>query len=104
MGVRKYDLQVPYGIVECEDHTICRLREKPSLSFFVNAGIYLLEPLVHRYIPNRQHLDMTDLIERLIKKGRRVISFPVVEYWLDIGEPADYERAKDDVKKGRIKL
>jgi len=103
VAVRKYDLQVPYGVVECEGHNVSRLREKPSLSFLVNAGIYLLEPVVHRYIPNGQHLDMTDLIEGLIVKGRTVVSFPVVEYWLDIGEHADYERAQEDVRNGRFK-
>jgi dTDP-glucose pyrophosphorylase/CBS domain-containing protein len=102
VAVRKYDLQVPFGVVECEGHNVCRLQEKPSLSFLVNAGIYLLEPVVHRHIANGEHLDMTDLIERLIEKGSTVVSFPIVEYWLDIGEHADYERAQKDVREGRF--
>ena len=104
VGVRKYDIQVPYGVVECEDQRVCRLREKPNLSFFVNAGIYMLEPSVNEHIPNGQHYDMTDLIERLIHKGRSVVSFPIVEYWLDIGEPSDYERAQKDMKNGGINI
>lgn len=104
VAVRKYDMQVPYGVVECEGHTVCRLREKPLLSFFVNAGIYLLEPVVHRYIPNGQHFDMTDLIDRLLEKGRSVVSFPIVEYWLDIGEHDDYRRAQEDMKHGRVRF
>jgi NDP-sugar pyrophosphorylase family protein len=102
VGVRKYEVQVPFGVVECEGHNVCRLQEKPSLSFFVNAGIYLLDPMVHQYIPNRQHMDMTDLIERLINKGCAVVSFPIMEYWLDIGEHADYVRAQEDMKNGRF--
>jgi NDP-sugar pyrophosphorylase family protein len=104
VGVRKYDLQVPYGVVECEDQRVSRLREKPSLSFFVNAGIYMLEPRVNQHIPNGEHYDMTDLIDRLIQKGRPVVSFPIVEYWLDIGEPSDYARAQEDVKNGGINI
>ena len=104
MAVSKYDVQVPYGVVECEGQNVCRLREKPLLNFFVNAGIYLLEPLVHQYIPNGKHLDMTDLIEQLIDKGRTVVSFPIVEYWLDIGEHDDYVRAQRDVESGIIKI
>jgi dTDP-glucose pyrophosphorylase len=104
IGVRKYDLQVPYGVVECEDQRVSRLREKPSLSFFVNAGIYMLEPRVNQHITNGEHYDMTDLIDRLIRKGRPVISFPIVEYWLDIGKPSDYARAQEDVKNGGIKI
>lgn len=104
VGVRKYDLQVPYGVVEVEEQQVRRLREKPSLSFFVNAGIYMLEPRVNEYIPNGERYDMTDLIDRLIEKGRPVVSFPIVEYWLDIGKPSDYARAQEDVKKGGINL
>ena len=104
VGVRKYELQVPYGVVECEDHRVCHLKEKPSLSFFVNAGIYMLEPRVIQHIPNDQHYDMTDLIERLIQRGGSVISFPIVEYWLDIGEPSDYARAQEDVRNGGINI
>ncbi len=99
VGVRRYDLQVPYGVVECEDIRVRRLTEKPWLSFFVNAGIYLLEPTVYQYIPNGQCFNMTDLIQRLLDAGRTVVSFPIVEYWLDIGQHEDYERAQEDVRK-----
>ena len=98
IAVREFDLQVPYGVVECEGAVVRHLREKPLLKFFVNAGIYLLEPVVHRYIPNGQRFDMTDLIQDLIDQGRSVASFPVLEYWLDIGEPLDYERAQRYMK------
>jgi dTDP-glucose pyrophosphorylase/CBS domain-containing protein len=104
VAVRKYEFQVPYGVVECEGDSVCHLREKPSLSFFVNAGIYLMEPLVHEFIPTGLRSDMTDLIETLIKRNCRVVSFPIVEYWLDIGRHADYLQAQEDVKNGRMDL
>lgn len=99
MAVRQYDLQVPYGVVECEGPSVRRMTEKPCLKFFVNAGIYLLEPVVHRYIPNGERFDMTDLIQRLLDEGRQVVSFPVREYWLDIGLPDDYLKAQEDVTR-----
>jgi NDP-sugar pyrophosphorylase family protein len=68
------------------------------LSFFVNAGIYLLEPSIHKLIPQGQRFDMTDLIKDLLAEGRPVASFPIVEYWLDIGRHEDYARAQEDVK------
>ena len=102
VGVRQYDLQVPYGVVECQGPRVQRLREKPRHSFLVNAGIYLLEPSVHRYIPNGERFDMTDLIQRLLEEKHTVVSFPIVEYWLDIGQRADYEQAQEDVRNGRI--
>ena len=102
VGVRKYDMEVPYGVVETEGHSVRAIREKPHMSFLINAGVYLLEPGVRRFIPEGQRFDMTDLMERLLKDGERVVSFPIVEYWLDVGGHADYRRAQDDVKKVRL--
>lgn len=102
IGVRQYDLQVPYGVMECDGPYVRQVREKPLLSFLVNAGIYLLAPSVYRYIPDGQRFDMTDLIQQLLDDGRPVVSFPIVEYWLDIGQHADYEQAQIDVTSGRL--
>ncbi|HKC64011.1 MAG TPA: nucleotidyltransferase family protein [Pyrinomonadaceae bacterium] len=104
VAVRKYDVNVPYGVIESDGARVRALQEKPLLSFLVNAGIYLLEPSAHRYIPNDQHSNMTDLIERLINEGHKVVSFPIMEYWLDIGNNVDYERAQKDVKNGEMKI
>ena len=102
MAVRKYDLNVPYGVIESDGAVVKRLVEKPLLKFMVNAGIYLLEPLVFRYIPNGQTFNMTDLIQRLLDEGHRVASFPILEYWLDIGTHIDYEQAHQDFQNGRF--
>lgn len=98
VAVRRYDTQIPFGVIECEGAAVRRLTEKPLLSFFVNAGIYLLEPIVYRYLPSGEPCDMTDLIQRLLDHGRPVVSFPIREYWLDIGQPADYEQAQAQAK------
>jgi dTDP-glucose pyrophosphorylase/CBS domain-containing protein len=104
VAVRRYDMNVPYGVIESDGAFVQGLVEKPLLSFLVNAGIYLLEPSVHRYIPNGQRSNMTDLIQLLIKEGHRVASFPIIEYWLDIGSDVDYARAQEDVKNGGMKV
>jgi dTDP-glucose pyrophosphorylase/CBS domain-containing protein len=103
VGVRRYDMQVPFGVVECEDVRITKLQEKPSFRFFINAGTYLLEPSACDYIPEGRQFDMTDLIEKLLEAGRPVIGFPIIEYWLDIGKQEDYERAGEDVRNGKFK-
>ncbi|MSS73601.1 MAG: CBS domain-containing protein [Candidatus Latescibacteria bacterium] len=101
VGVRQYDFKVPYGVVEAEGVEVRRITEKPVLNFFVNAGIYLLDPGTHRFIPNGQRLDMTELIDILLANGRRVVSFPICEYWLDVGQPDDYAQAQVDVNDKR---
>ncbi len=98
VAVQPYAIQVPYGVIESEGPRVTRLTEKPRLQFFVNAGIYLIEPVVHSHIPSGGRFDMTDLIDRLLEAGRTVVSFPLHEYWRDIGQHEDYERAQQDVR------
>jgi len=94
VAVSQYGIAVPYGVVECEGPAICRLKEKPQVNFLVNAGIYLLEPSVYGFVTSGEPLQMTDLITRLLDADRSVISFPIFEQWLDIGQHADYARAQ----------
>ena len=103
VAVRAYDVEVPYGVIECEDIWAFALTEKPKQTHFINAGIYLLEPAVHQYIPKGRHFDMTDLIQCLITNKKRVATFPIQEYWVDIGQHADYARAKEYIEgKGTL--
>jgi dTDP-glucose pyrophosphorylase/CBS domain-containing protein len=103
IAVRNYEVQVPYGVIECEGSRVRQLREKPQLGFLVNAGIYLLEPIVFQYMPQGKYFNITDLIQWLLDANRTVISFPIHEYWLDIGQHADYIKAQDDVGNRRMK-
>jgi len=102
MGLRKCEFKVPYGVVGTEDIKVTQLVEKPVQSFLVNAGIYLLEPAVFQYIPKNKYFDMTDLIGQLLKNKQHVISFPIQEYWLDVGLHEDYKRAIKDIELGKV--
>jgi NDP-sugar pyrophosphorylase family protein len=93
MCIREYDIQVPYGVVNVNNEKIISIEEKPIHSFFVNAGIYLLEPECIELIPNNEFYDMPSLFESVILNNEKTISFPLKEYWLDIGRISDYERA-----------
>jgi dTDP-glucose pyrophosphorylase len=96
-GVRRFILEVPFGVVELSGSRVTEVNEKPSLEFFVNAGIYAVSPEAVALIPAEQQLfDMTDLIEAALARGGRVGGFPVREYWLDIGQVSDYQRAIDE--------
>lgn len=96
MCVREYEFQVPYGVIKTKDDKIESISEKPIHKFFVNAGIYLLSPKVLKFIPNDTFYDMPTLFEYLIKQNFNVLSFPIHEYWLDIGRVIDYEKANDE--------
>jgi dTDP-glucose pyrophosphorylase/CBS domain-containing protein len=102
VGVRKYDMQVPFGVVDCEDVRITRIEEKPCHSYFINAGTYLLEPAAWDQIPEGKQFDMTDLIRVLLDAGETVVGFPIMEYWVDVGRHEDYIRAQELAQKGEI--
>ena len=93
MGVREYDFQVPYGVVNIEDNKILSIEEKPIHKFFVSGGIYILNPQVLEFIPDNSFYDMPTLFEKLIGMDKNTISFPLREYWLDIGRMEEYEKA-----------
>lgn len=93
MCVREYAVEVPYGVIEMEGGRLVNIAEKPSFSHFINAGIYLLSPDAVASVPFGRPYDMTSLFRDLIARGAHCASFPVHEYWLDIGQTSDFERA-----------
>ena len=97
MCVREYHHQVPFGVVEIERGSeIVGVVEKPTHKFFVSAGIYVCDPDVLDFIPNDEFYDMPTLFEKVIANNMKAVSFPVHEYWLDIGRLEDYKRANDE--------
>ena len=93
---RGFDYQVPYGVIEVDKHHLVSLKEKPVHSFFVNAGIYVLEPHILNLIPQGQPFDITQLFDELLNLKKDVSVFPIHEYWVDIGRLEDYKRANGE--------
>lgn len=96
MCVRDYDLQVPYGVVEVEGSRFTGITEKPIQRYFVNAGIYALEPAALDLLPAEGPCDMPDLFQSLQARDDAVAVFPIREYWLDVGRQDDLTRAHSD--------
>ena len=96
MAVYEHSLQVPYGVVEVSGHDLKDITEKPVHRFFINAGIYALEPAALSHIPAGTFYDMPELFRSLQKEGAGTAAFPIREYWLDIGQPHDLDRAQQD--------
>jgi len=96
MCVREYDFEVPYGVVEIENNKILDINEKPVQRFFVNAGIYALNPKLIQLIEPDTYLDMPVFFRSLTEKGYQASAFPITEYWMDIGRIDDYQRANKD--------
>ena len=96
MAVREYEYQVPYGVINQESGRILSIVEKPKQQYYVNAGIYILNPEVLELVPHDIYYDMPTLFEDLIAKEHKPVSFPVHEYWLDIGQMHELKKARDE--------
>lgn len=96
MCVRDYVLQVPYGVVETDDHRLSEILEKPVHRFLVNAGLYVLERAAIELVPHNHSYDMPMLFEELARRKLAATVFPIREYWLDIGRIDDFNKANDD--------
>ena len=96
MCTREHRHQVPYGVVKLDEHRIVELKEKPIQYYFVNAGIYVIEPEAIKHIPHNQFFDITDLINKLLDENLPVGSFPLREYWMDVGKLEDFRQAHID--------
>lgn len=99
MCVREYSFQVPYGVVQTDGSRLTQIVEKPVHSFFVNAGVYVIDPSALVLLPEDQPFDMPQLFDAITARGDVASVFPIHEYWLDIGRFDDLERAQDDFRK-----
>ena len=93
-----YTVSVPFGIFDLDGRNIQGLIEKPTYNYYANAGIYLIKKSALDMIPDDTFFNATDLIEKLIIEGRKVIRFPLNGTWIDIGNPQEYQKANELVK------
>lgn len=93
-----YTVSVPYGIFDLKGRDIQGLIEKPTYNYYANAGIYLIKKSALEEIPEDTFFNATDLIEKLIAEGKKVIRFPMNGTWIDIGNPQEYQKANELVK------
>ena len=96
MCVREYEFQVPFGVVQVDNHRLKGIQEKPIHRFFVNAGIYVLNPEAVALVPHNEYFDMPSLFDELLQEQHETAAFPIREYWLDIGRADDFERANGE--------
>ncbi len=94
--IREHEHIVPYGVVELSDHRLVHIQEKPVYNCFVSTGIYVLSPSVLEYLPSNVYFDMNQLLSCLLGHSKAVNSYPIHEYWIDIGKMEDLERAHQE--------
>lgn len=99
IGSRIYEMQIPYGVLNVDESCVTSLEEKPVYSYVVSGGIYVVDPQVINNIPENEYFDITELINKVMDKSGKIGSFPIKEYWMDIGKIEDYYKANKDIEK-----
>lgn len=99
MCIRKDSYQIPYGVIEVDEaNNIKAMKEKPIKEFYINTGIYVLEPKVLNYVPKDEFFDLPSLFDVLKSEGKSTKSLEITDYWIDMGKPSDYEKINKDLR------
>ena len=93
-----FKVEVPYAVMEIVDNMVVKFQEKPSYTYYSNGGIYLVKRKLLNSLPYKSFYNTTDLMEQIINSGGKLRSYPLREFWLDIGRPQDFEKANVEIK------
>ena len=91
--MREHEVTVPFGVVQTNGVDLAGFEEKPTYRHNVNAGVYVIDPLLISLLPANQYTDMPTLLTTAQEFGHRVAVCPIHEYWLDVGRPESLEEA-----------
>jgi dTDP-glucose pyrophosphorylase len=92
-----YQVAIPYAVIETVKGEVKSFKEKPTYTYYSNGGIYLMKNEITNLIPHNKFYNATDLMEDLIQKNKKIISFPFSGYWLDVGTHEDFEKSQIDI-------
>ena len=95
MCVSEYNINSQFGELKINKGKILSINEKPKHKFFINTGIYLLDSNCLKLVPKKFY-DMTTFFKKIINNNFKVNSFPLGEYWLDIGRLNDFKKLNEE--------
>jgi NDP-sugar pyrophosphorylase family protein len=94
-----YHVDVPYAVMEInKNDEVQSFKEKPRYTYYSNAGIYIFKKELMSLIPKGEKFDATHFMEKIIASEKKLVSYPIYTYWLDIGRMDDYYKAQEDIK------
>lgn len=94
-----YHVDIPYAVLEVnENNQVVFFKEKPTYTYFSNAGIYFIKKSLIDLVPPNRFYNITDLMDDAIQRGKKIVTYPITGYWLDIGKHEDFKKAQEDIK------
>ena len=91
--VKEIKTTIPYGVCKIKNKQLIKIEEKIELSNYINAGIYILNSSKLNKMKINSKIDMDDLLKRIISKKNKIETFPINEFWTDLGTPSNINRA-----------
>jgi NDP-sugar pyrophosphorylase family protein len=96
IGLHQKDVKIDLGVIHSDSAgQVTDYIEKPTLTYGVSMGIYVYDEEVLNHIQAGEYLDFPSLVHRLLKAGRKVVTFPNRAAWLDLGRMEDLQRASE---------
>lgn len=96
VSIKKLIMPYAFGNIFFNDNFVTGIEEKPDLITYALAGIYVIDPDIFDYIPNKEYFGMDNLIHRMLNEKDPIAKYELKDYWLDIGRIDDYETAQKD--------
>ena len=88
-----------FGNIFTDGDYVTGIEEKPNIKTTILAGIYVFKPEVLKIVPQNLKYNMDQLILDMLAKDIKICHYAINEYWLDIGQINDYEKAQEVYKE-----
>lgn len=94
-----YTVNIPYAVLDTKQHIVTSFVEKPTYTYYSNGGIYIIKSALQNAIKSNSFYNATDLMDLIIAENdQKLLHYPLLCYWLDIGKHQDYIKAQEDIK------
>lgn len=96
VAIKKVVTPFDFGNIRFSGDYVAGIEEKPNITSFAVAGIYVVKPELLALIPDETYFGMDSLMLKMLKSGMKIAKYEINEYWLDIGNMENYDKAQRD--------
>jgi NDP-sugar pyrophosphorylase family protein len=96
VAIKKIFTPFGFGRITHRDGYVTSIEEKPTFETEILAGIYVFSPKLFEIIPENEYFGVDTLIKTMLARSLRIGKYDLTEYWIDIGQVPDYEKAQKD--------
>jgi len=99
VGIKKMIMPFAFGNIFFDGDRVTKIEEKPDIVTYALAGIYIMKPSILTKIPADEYYGMDTLMQSMLVDNEQIAKYEINEYWLDIGNIHDFEKAQAEYHK-----